>query len=88
VDYATLATAALAHLEDGYYYGAYCGKCKHAVHLSLVKLRAKLGDDFPVMNVRGRLRCRLCGSRRIIVTFLRPDQRGGSLSSLFEVPVA
>lgn len=26
--YARLETAALAHVDDSYYYGAYCGKCK------------------------------------------------------------
>ena len=87
MDYATLETAALAHVDDRYYYGAYCGQCKHSARLSLVKLRARLGDDFPLLNVRERLRCKRCGSRHIIITFLRPDQRGGSLSALFDAPV-
>ena len=29
MEFATLETAALAHVDDSYYYGAYCGKCKH-----------------------------------------------------------
>jgi hypothetical protein len=28
-EYAKLETAALAHVDDSYCYGAYCGKCKH-----------------------------------------------------------
>jgi hypothetical protein len=60
MDFANLETAALAHVDDSYYYGAYCGKCKHTARLSLVKLRARLGDDFPLKDVRPRLRCRRC----------------------------
>jgi hypothetical protein len=40
MEYAKLETAALAHVDDSYYYGAYCRKCKHSGRLSLVKLRA------------------------------------------------
>jgi hypothetical protein len=36
MEYARLETAALAHVNDDYYYGAYCGKCKHSARLSLV----------------------------------------------------
>jgi hypothetical protein len=84
MEYAKLETAALAHVDDSYYYGAYCGKCRHAARLSLVKLRERLGDDFPLKDVRPRLRCRRCGSRHIVVTFLGPHQRGGSLAHLFD----
>jgi hypothetical protein len=81
--YACLETAALAHVDDSYYYGAFCGKCKHTARLSLVKLRARLGDDFPLKDVRPRLRCRRCRSRHMVVTFLGPHQRAGSLAHLF-----
>jgi len=57
MEYAQLETAALAHVDDSYYYGAYCRKCKHSARLSLVKLRVHLGDDFPLTHVRERLRC-------------------------------
>jgi hypothetical protein len=80
--YAELETATLAHVDDSYYYGAYCGKCKHHARLSLVKLRAKLGDDFPLRNVRQRLKCERCGSRHVVVTFLTPAHRG-ALTHLF-----
>ena len=56
MEYAKLETATLAHVDDTYYYGAYCRACKHSARLSLVKLRSYLGDDFPLRKVRERLR--------------------------------
>jgi hypothetical protein len=88
MEFAKLETAALAHVDDSYYYGAFCGKCKHTARLSLVRLRARLGDDFPLKDVRPRLRCRRCRSRHIVVTFLAPHQRSGSLARMFEEPLA
>ena len=84
MDYAKLENACLAHVNDTYYYGAYCRKCKHSARLSLMKLRAHLGDNFPLREVRHKLRCEKCGDRRqIVITFLAPDQRTGSLAHLF-----
>jgi hypothetical protein len=88
MEYAAFETAALAHVNDEYYFGAYCGKCKHTARLSLVKLRARLGDDFPIVDVRERLRCQHCRSRHVIVTFLTPEHRTGDLARLFELPVS
>jgi hypothetical protein len=88
MEYAKLETAALAHVDDSYYYGAYCGKCKHSARLSLVKLRARLGDDFPLIDVRPRLRCQRCRSRHIIITFLGPHHCSGDLARLFELPLS
>jgi hypothetical protein len=87
MEYARFETAALAHVDDSYYFGAFCGKCRHSARLSLVKLRAQLGDDFPLIDVRERLRCRRCRSRHIIITFLTPDHCTGNLAQLFELPV-
>ena len=81
---ARLETATLAHVDDRYYYGAYCRKCKHSARLSLVKLRASLGDNFPVSKIRERLRCERCKSRAVVITFLAPDQRGGNLTQMFQ----
>jgi hypothetical protein len=80
---AKLETAALAHVDDSYYYGAYCRKCKHAARLSLVKLREYLGDSFPLRKVKDRLRCERYSSRQIVVTFLAPDQWIGNPEHLF-----
>jgi hypothetical protein len=83
MEFARLETAALAHVDDSYYYGAYCRNCKHAARLSLVKLREHLGDTFPLSKVKNRLRCERCSSRQIVITFLAPDQRTGNLAHLF-----
>jgi hypothetical protein len=83
MEYSKLETAALAHVDDRYYYSAYCRRCKHSARLSLVKLRAALGDNFPVSKIRERLRCERCKSRAVVITFLAPDQRGGNLTRLF-----
>jgi len=83
MEYARLETATLAHVDDSYYYGAYCRKCKHSARLSLTKLRAHLEDTFPLVKIRNRLRCERCRSRQIVITFLAPDQRTGNLVPLF-----
>jgi|ERR1039457_807924 hypothetical protein len=83
MEFAKLETAALAHVGHSYFYGAYCRKCKHAARLSLVKLRAHLGDAFPLVKVKDRLRCERCSSRQIVITFLAPEQRTGNLAHLF-----
>jgi hypothetical protein len=84
MEYAKLETAALAHVDDTYYYGAYCRKCKHAARLSLEKLRKNLGDGFPLAKVKDRLRCERCSSRQIVITFLTPNQRTGNVANLFD----
>jgi hypothetical protein len=83
VDYAKLETALLKDVDDSYYYGANCRSCSHTARLSLTKLRAHLGDDFPLVKVRERLKCQLCGGREVVVTFLAPNQATGSLVHLF-----
>jgi hypothetical protein len=83
MEYARLETATLAHVDDSYYSGAYCRKCKHSARLSLTKLRAHLRDTFPLVKIRDKLRCEGCSSRRIVITFLAPDQRTGNLVPLF-----
>ncbi len=86
MEYAKLETATLAHVDDSYYYGAYCRKCKHSARLSLTKLRACLGDDFPLAKVKDRLRCERCRSRQVVITFLAPNQRCGNLAYIFGEP--
>jgi hypothetical protein len=84
MEYAKLETAALAHVDDSYYYGAYCRKCKHSARLSLVKLRKHLGDNYPLARVKDKLRCERCKSRAVVITFLAPNQRGGNVVQLFD----
>jgi hypothetical protein len=88
VEYAKFETAALAHVDASYYFGAYCGQCRHTARLSLVKLRDRLGDCFPLVDVRLRLRCQRCRSKHIIVTFLTPDHCTGNLARLFDLSLS
>jgi hypothetical protein len=83
MEYARLETATLAHVDDSYYYGAYCRKCKHSARLSMSKLRAHLGDTFPLRKLKDKLRCERCSSRQIVITFLATDQRTRNLVELF-----
>jgi hypothetical protein len=80
---AKLETATLAHVDDSYYYGAYCRRGKHAARLSLEKLREHLGDTFALAKLKDRLRCERCHSRQIVVTFLTPNQRTGNVAHFF-----
>jgi hypothetical protein len=82
--YAALETATLKDVNDEYYYACSCRSCLHAARLSLSKLRAQLGDDFPLIKIRERLKCRTCNSRQVTITFLGPHQKGGNLHHLFD----
>jgi hypothetical protein len=84
VDYPKLETALLKDVDDRFYYGANCSSCLHASRLSLTKLRAHLGDDYPVTQIRRRLKCELCGSKQVTVTYLTPSQCTGNLVDLFD----
>jgi hypothetical protein len=84
VEYAKLETALLRDVDESYYYGAWCRKCEHGARLNLAKLRAHLGGEFPLLKLRAKLRCERCGGREVVITFLAPDQRTGSLVHLFE----
>jgi len=43
-------------------------------------LREHLGDTFPLIKLKDRLRCERCSSRQIVTTFLAPNQRTGNLA--------
>ena len=83
MEHAKLDTATLAHVDDSYYYGAYRRRCKHSARLLLVKLRAHLGENFPLAKVGDRLRCERCELREVVITFLAPNQRTGNVAYLF-----
>jgi hypothetical protein len=82
----TLETATLAELDDSFYYGASCSSCHRSKRVSLLRLRSVLGDTFPLVKVRKRLRRSTCGNRQITVMFLAPGQAGTSLQHLLERP--
>lgn len=83
MEYARLETALLRDVDETFYYGVECRKCGHCIRLSLLKLRAHLGDDYALVKVRARLRCEKCRSRLVVITFLAPNQRTGNLVELF-----
>jgi hypothetical protein len=83
VEYARLETALLKDVTDDYYYGCHGTSCLHSARLSLSKLRAHLGTDFPLIKIRERLKCVICSSRKVTITFLGPHQKGGNLHHLF-----
>lgn len=51
-------------------YGASCNRCHETRRIDLAQLRDRLGPEFPVDDVRPRLRCSKCGNRRIITVTL------------------
>ena len=83
MEYAKLETATLAHVDDSYYSGAYCRKCKHHALLSLVKLCQHLGDTYPLVKVKDRLCCERCAWRAVVITFLAPNQKTANVAYLF-----
>ena len=84
MDYANYSTAKLGDVDDSYYYSVSCQSCMRGRRLSLAKLRVTLGDDFPVVEMRTRLKCSTCGSKLSTVTFLAPYQAVGNLADLFQ----
>lgn len=77
-------TAKLADVDDRYYFGATCQSCLRSARLSLIRLRGLLGDGFPVVAIRARLKCSTCGSKQVTTTFLGPHQAVGNLAHLFK----
>jgi hypothetical protein len=69
VQYPPYETARLGEITNEYYFAAQCRDCRHGRRLDIMKLRERLGADFPVVQIRKRLRCERCDSRQIIVSF-------------------
>jgi hypothetical protein len=86
MEYTRLKTDTLKDVNDEYYYGCSCQSCLHTARLSLSKLASHLGADFPLRKIRERLKCQICSSRKVTITFLGPHQKSGSLRHLFEKP--
>jgi hypothetical protein len=84
MEFARLETATLKDVNDEYYFGCSCQSCLHTARLSLSKLRSLLGDDFPLRKIRERMKCVICSSRRVTITFLGPHQKAGNLHHLFD----
>jgi hypothetical protein len=80
MDYARLETATLKDVTDDYYYGCHRTSCLRTARLSLSKLRAHPGADFPLIKIRERLKCVVCSSRKVTIAFLGPHQKRRKLA--------
>ena len=87
MEFARLETATLKDVNDDYYYGCSCTSCLHSARLSLSKLRAHLGENFPLVKVKDRLRCERCNSWQIAIKFLTPNQKTGNVAQLLRGPL-
>ena len=59
---------ALAHLDDNYIFRRVLREMQApGALIALVKLRARLSNDYPLKDVRVRLRCQRCRSRHIVI---------------------
>jgi DNA-directed RNA polymerase subunit RPC12/RpoP len=59
-------------LVERLYLRAACRACSHRASLSSVELAQRLGYDFPLPDLKGRLRCSKCGKRQVDVTAVEP----------------
>ena len=59
-------------LVERLYLRAACRSCSHRASLSSVELAQRLGYDFPLPDLKGRLRCSKCGKRQVDVTAVEP----------------
>lgn len=76
--------AKLREVDDTYYFGVSCSDCQRRRRLSLVRLRTMLGDDYLVVDIRKRMKCATCHSKKIIISFFGPHQAVGNLAYLFD----
>jgi hypothetical protein len=84
--YIKLGEATLGQVDDSYYYGASCQECHHSQRLSLLRLRSALGEAYKLVDVRSRLKCSACGSRRFIIAYFTPAHRNATLERYFTEP--
>jgi hypothetical protein len=60
----------LAEASDLIHYGASCNRCHETRRIDLAKLAERLGPHFMVGDIRRRLRCSKCGTRKVIIVTL------------------
>lgn len=54
-------------------YTASCGDCRHWTRVDLKRIAAQLGDEFPLRDLRPRLKCAKCAGKRIIISTVDKD---------------
>lgn len=71
------STETLGDLDGHYKLYAHCSAdlCHHNAPMDITALRKRLGDDFPLCNLAGRMRCTNCGGRKIL-TIISPIKTG------------
>ncbi len=52
---------------------AHCEACGHTALLEAAAVAGKVGYDTTIVGLRGRLRCRECGSRKVDVRIKYPS---------------
>ena len=64
----------LNDLLESFHLYAECERCQRSVQLSIEKLIERLGGDFPITDVRTRLRCTSCciRSQDVRIVFVGP----------------
>ena len=60
----------LAEAVELIVYGASCNRCHETRRVDLAQLRDRLGPQFLVGDIRPRLRCSKCGTRKVIAVTL------------------
>jgi ribosomal protein L40E len=62
---------------------AVCHSCHHRAPLDATELMLRVGEDFPVPRLNGRLRCTACNGKQAEVLVLakaRPERAGAAES--------
>lgn len=65
-----LLVLTLGEAARDYVYSASCSACRYNSRIDLDALAGRLGADFPLRELRKRLRCSQCRSRRIIISLV------------------
>jgi hypothetical protein len=71
------STETLGDLEEHHKLHAHCSAdlCHHNAPMDITALRRRLGDDFPLRDLAGRMCCTSCGGRKIL-TIISPVKTG------------
>jgi hypothetical protein len=60
---------------------AVCHSCHHRAALDATELMLRMGEDFPVPRLNGRLRCTACNGKQaevLVLAKVRPVQAGAT----------
>jgi hypothetical protein len=66
VKLADYTTGLIGDIDERYYVGVSYSACYRGKRLSVTRLRTLLGDAFPLVSVRKRLRCQTYSSKQVV----------------------